>query len=95
MFQAWHECWLSPAFRGWNIEAELPRISCPLLVLHGEDDEYGTAAQVDAIVDGVTGAVEFKLLPGCGHAPHLQAPDAVLELVARFATSLGCGNRYG
>jgi pimeloyl-ACP methyl ester carboxylesterase len=95
VFRAWHECWLSPAFRGWNIEAELPRISCPLLVLQGEDDEYGTAAQVDAIVGGVTGAVESKLLPGCGHAPHLQAPDAVLDLVARFVTSLGHSNRYG
>jgi pimeloyl-ACP methyl ester carboxylesterase len=84
LFRAWHETWLSPAFRGWNIEAELPRVACPTLVLQGELDEYGTAAQVGAIARGVAGPVETGLLPGCAHVPHHQAADAVLERVARF-----------
>jgi pimeloyl-ACP methyl ester carboxylesterase len=84
LFRAWHETWLSPAFRDWNIEAELPRIGCPSLLLQGEADEYGTAAQVETIARGVAGPVETGLLPGCGHAPHLQAADAVLERAARF-----------
>jgi pimeloyl-ACP methyl ester carboxylesterase len=84
LFRAWHETWLSPAFRGWNIEAELPRVACPALALQGELDEYGTAAQVEAIARGVTGPVESELLPGCAHVPHRQAADALLERVARF-----------
>jgi pimeloyl-ACP methyl ester carboxylesterase len=84
VFRAWHETWLSPAFRVWNIEAELPRIGCPALILQGEDDEYGTRAQVDAIVRQVSGPVESALLPGCAHVPHQQARDAVLALVTDF-----------
>jgi pimeloyl-ACP methyl ester carboxylesterase len=84
LFRAWHETWLSPAFRDWNTGAELSRVTCPTLVLQGEADEYGTAAQVEAIARGVAGPVESELLPGCAHVPHHQAADAVLERVARF-----------
>jgi pimeloyl-ACP methyl ester carboxylesterase len=84
IFRAWHECWLSPAFRDWNIEAELARIVCPTLVLQGEADEYGTPAQVTAIAKGVTGPAETALLPGCAHIPHLQAAEAVLDRIAGF-----------
>ncbi len=84
LFAAWAETWLSPAFRGWNVEPELPRVACPVLVLQGEADQYGTPAQVEAIARGVRGPVETALLPGCGHAPHHEAPGAVLELAAAF-----------
>jgi len=84
VFRAWHETWLSPGFRDWNIEAELRRIGAPTLVLQGEDDEYGTPAQVAAIAAGVAGPVETALLPGCAHVPHHQARAAVLELAAGF-----------
>jgi pimeloyl-ACP methyl ester carboxylesterase len=93
VFRAWHETWLSPAFRGWNIEGELPRITCPTLVLQGEDDEYGTRAQVEAIVRGVSGPAESVLIPGCAHVPHHQAQDRVLDLIESFlgrpATKMG------
>lgn len=84
LFEAWATCWLSPAFASWNIEAELPRIICPTLILQGEDDEYGTPAQVAAIMCGVRGPAESTLLPGCAHIPHLQAQDAVMPLAERF-----------
>lgn len=84
LFRAWAERWLSPEFRDWNIEAELPKIACPTLVLQGEDDEYGTPAQVTAIVERLAGPAEGVLLPDCGHVPHHQARAEVLELVARF-----------
>jgi pimeloyl-ACP methyl ester carboxylesterase len=85
---AWIGTWLSPAFRGWNIEAELRGIRCPVLVLQGELDEYGTAAQVDAIARGVAGPVRPALLPGLRHTPHREAPDAVLGIVAEFLAPL-------
>ena len=88
IFKAWHDGWQAPAFRAWNIEAELPRIVCPTLVLQGEDDEYGTPAQVDAIVRGVAGPAEGVLLPGCGHTPHHAAGERVLGLVVDFVGRL-------
>ena len=45
----WTSVWLDPAFRAWNIEACLPSVRAPALVIQGEDDEYGTVAQVEAV----------------------------------------------
>jgi pimeloyl-ACP methyl ester carboxylesterase len=83
-FYGWNDVWLAPAFRAWNIEEYLPRISCPVLVLQGEDEEYGTSAQVKAIATQVSGPVETELLPGCGHSPHRDCRERVLDRIAAF-----------
>ena len=51
-FWGWNRPWLDPEFRKWNLEEFLPRISVPILVVQGENDEYGTRKQVDAIQRG-------------------------------------------
>jgi len=84
-FHGWADAWLDPRFRDWNLEAILPTIRVPALVIQGEGDEYGSASQVDAIARQSGAPVETMLLSGCGHAPHRDARDAVLEAVARFA----------
>jgi pimeloyl-ACP methyl ester carboxylesterase len=86
-FRGWNDVWLDPAFRWWNIEEYLPAITCPVLVLQGEEDEYGTRAQVDAIAAQVRGPVETELLSRCGHAPHRECRELVLERIARFVES--------
>ncbi len=91
MFRGWHDIWLRPHRRSWNMEAELRRILCPTLILQGEDDEYGTRAQVDAIATGVSGPAEILWLPGCGHTPHHQLREAVLDAVAHFINR-ACAN---
>ena len=48
-------CGSNPAFRSWNLEAFLPRISCPALLIQGDLDEYGTLQQIDAIERQVAG----------------------------------------
>jgi pimeloyl-ACP methyl ester carboxylesterase len=88
VFRRWADRWLSPDFFHWNIEAYLPEITCPLLALQGEDDEYGTAAQLQRIEEGVSGPVDAKLLPECGHFPHVQARKKVLDEMIRFIESL-------
>ena len=81
-FYGWNDVWLSPAFRGWNIEPEVRRVSVPALVLQGADDEYGTLAQVEAIERCAAGPVDRLLLAGCGHAPHRDRRPLVEEAVA-------------
>jgi len=88
LFFAWADTWLSERFASWNIEDCLPRITSPVLAVQGEGDEYGTARQVEAIVDGVSGPVRSLILPDCGHAPHRHAEDRLLPAVADFVT--GC-----
>ena len=76
--------WLDLEFRSWNIEEYLPGISVPVLVIQGEQDEYGTLRQVEAIERGCGGPVESIILPGCGHSPHRDQPERILEAITSF-----------
>ena len=84
MFYLWCDAWLDPRFRDWNIEGYLPGIRCPVLAIQGEDDEYGSMAQLDAIARQVRGPCELLKLPGCGHSPQRDRADDVAAAVARF-----------
>ncbi len=88
LFRAWSHTWLSPWFRHWQIEYLLPSIDCPLLVIQGRDDQYGSLDQVDAIVAKTAGPAQPMLIDHCGHSPHLQTPDAVLAAMSDFITCL-------
>ena len=88
IFYRWASRWLSPEFLSWNIEEYLPKITCPILVLQGEDDEYGTSAQIQGIVDRVSGPAHSKLIPDCGHVPHFQAKNAVLSEMKQFISTI-------
>jgi pimeloyl-ACP methyl ester carboxylesterase len=68
-FWGWNRAWLDPGFRAWNLEAYLPRIRVPTLVVQGSADQYGTLAQVDAIERQLAGPVETLIVDGAGHAP--------------------------
>jgi pimeloyl-ACP methyl ester carboxylesterase len=82
-FRGWNDVWLDPAFRAWNIENMLSLIRCPLLAVQGEDDEYGTMAQIDVIARCVPQARLLKL-PACGHSPHRDQPRALTDAAAAF-----------
>jgi pimeloyl-ACP methyl ester carboxylesterase len=84
MFHGWSDIWLAPEFRDWSVESELARIRCPVLAIQGEDDEYGSAAQVQAIASRVSGPAAVALIPGCGHIPHHQARERVLREMTEF-----------
>jgi pimeloyl-ACP methyl ester carboxylesterase len=88
-FRGWNDIWLDPAFRAWNIEEYLPAISCPVLMIQGLDDEYGTTAQLEAIEHSVaTRRVERLMLAACGHAPDRDQTESTLSAIARFVTEL-------
>jgi pimeloyl-ACP methyl ester carboxylesterase len=84
MFRSWTDVWLRPEFRAWNIEEYLKPIIVPLLAIQGEDDEYGTLAQLEAVSSQVSGPAQKLVLPRCGHSPHRDQPEAVLEAAASF-----------
>jgi pimeloyl-ACP methyl ester carboxylesterase len=86
--ESWVEVWLRPEFRSWDIRSLLPRVRCPVLVLQGEDDAYGTPAQLEALTAGCGGPVETRLLPRCGHSPHRQQREATLAAMAAYVRRL-------
>lgn len=87
-FWSWNEVWLDPAFRDWNIESQLAAVSCPVLLLQGHDDQYGSVEQIHSVANGVAGDAEVTLLERCGHSPHRDRRDCVLERTARFVRGI-------
>jgi len=87
MFWAWASTWTTDEFRNWNIEHFLARITCPSLVIQGEDDEYGTLKQVEGIINQTTGNAEKLILSKVKHTPHKESPEVVLMQVSEFIAS--------
>ena len=88
-FWGWNDIWLHPDFRSWNIEEYLPRITCPMLVIQGLDDQYGTMAQVEAIRKQSGGSAEVLKLKNCRHSPQRDQPKATLEAITKFVETVG------
>jgi pimeloyl-ACP methyl ester carboxylesterase len=82
-FWGWNRIWLDPAFRGWNIEAEVARIRCPLLAIQGVDDEYGTLEQIHRIQRNLP-ATQLLELGHSGHSPHRDQPERVIDASVEF-----------
>ena len=87
-FLGWARIWLDPRFRTWSLAKEASALTVPTLLIQGEDDAYGTLAQLDAIGEVAKGPVRRLVLRDCGHSPQRDQEAAVLEAVAAFVTRL-------
>jgi len=87
-FWGWNTIWLAPEFRQWSIEASLPNIRCPLLAVQGLDDEYGTLEQIRGIQRRLP-HTQLLELPQCGHSPHRDQPEALMQAVVEFMQANG------
>lgn len=86
-FWQWNDVWLSPDFRAFDIRAECRAIRAPLLAIQGLDDEYGSMAQLDELARAAPQAQLLKL-PGCGHSPQRDQPQAVNQAIAELLRQL-------
>jgi len=86
-FWQWNDVWLSEAFRPYDIRPEISAITAPLLAIQGEDDPYGTMAQIDEIAVAVPHARLVKLAQ-CGHSPHRDQPEAVAQAIQAWIATL-------
>lgn len=76
---AWTDTWLSPAFAEWNLDNYLRDVRCPVLSLHGDNDEYGSLEHPRRI-HALTGS-RSVIMQGCGHVPHREQPEKVIETI--------------
>jgi pimeloyl-ACP methyl ester carboxylesterase len=91
--EAWSDAWLGPSFRAWTIEAELPRVSCPVLLIQAENDPYGSLEHIRTIASSVRGRVDTMVLPGTSHAPHRDSFRLVMDRMTRFIDGLDSNPR--
>jgi pimeloyl-ACP methyl ester carboxylesterase len=84
VLDSWTGTWLSRDFAGWTLDADLARIRCPLLAMHGDRDEYGSRRQPERIVAQAGGPAEMAIIADCGHLPHREQPEAAIRAVMRF-----------
>jgi pimeloyl-ACP methyl ester carboxylesterase len=68
--------------------ALLKQINCPVLVLQGENDVFGSTVHREALRAALP-AVEFELFANTGHLPHREQTELVLNRIARFLTAPG------
>lgn len=88
VFKAWLKTWLSDWFQSWNIEYLLPSIRCPLLVIQGMADQYGSEEQVYSIVSKSSGPAYPFMVENCGHIPHLEQPERLISRISGFIESI-------
>ena len=84
LFEAWTGTWLSDSYRKWDISEKLKNISCPVLILQGDSDEYATEEQAMAIRTKVGGRSELNFITDCGHIPHQEKKEEVIHCITSF-----------
>ena len=84
-FYGWNAAWLDPKFRDWDISEYLAYIRVPVAILQGAEDEYGTIRQIEIAQEECYCPVDVTIVPGAGHSPHREAPEATLNAISEFA----------
>jgi pimeloyl-ACP methyl ester carboxylesterase len=88
-FYSWSGPWLDPQFMAWDLAPELAAIGVPMLIIQGDQDQYGTLEQVETAKRLCPTPVEAVILPGIRHIPHRDAPAETLAAVVDFVARLG------
>lgn len=87
VLSAWIDTWLAPEFSNWSLDDVLQSVRCPVLAIHGDDDEFGSARHPQRIRDLSSGPATMLILPNCGHVPHREQSQVVIEAVQAILVS--------
>jgi pimeloyl-ACP methyl ester carboxylesterase len=78
---AWIDTWTAPSFADWNLDDELRRVACPVLAIHGDQDEYGSLRHPRRIASLSAAPVTLRIGESWGHVPHREHEAGVLAAV--------------
>jgi pimeloyl-ACP methyl ester carboxylesterase len=87
-FRGWHDVWTDPGFADWNVADAIDHLRIPVLAIQGQQDSYGTLAQIEEISERIYAPLETEILDGCGHASHLEKEQETLAAVTDFCARL-------
>lgn len=74
------------ALSGWDGRADLGKITCPTLVVAGDEDPSTPPEVLREIADGVPGSTFVTLSPAA-HVPTVEIPDRVSEVLREHLTA--------
>jgi lipoate-protein ligase A len=77
---------------GWGLEPYVARLRCPVLAIQGEDDEFFSAAQLEALARLVPHAQVLRIA-GSRHYPLHQARNDVLAASIRLVRAVAGASR--
>jgi len=81
LFRLWHETWLSDYFSQWSIVPLLKQINCPVLAFQGENDEFGTPAQLEILKTEIKTEVTVCEIREAAHTPRKEAEAMTMRLI--------------
>ena len=72
------------ALKALDLSSGARTVACPTLLVVGEDDQATPPKMAETLRVLIPGAT-LTTMPGIAHAPQLQAPNDLLELIAKFS----------
>jgi len=84
VLNAWTGVWLSPDFAQWNLDYCIKEVTCPVLIIHGENDEYGSNAFPEYIASNTSSITTQNIIKACGHMPHHEKTNEVIDSMITF-----------
>jgi len=66
-------------------------ITCPTLVIAGEDDKLRSRAEALELHEAITGS-NFEIIEGTGHMIPLEAPERLVEVISQWLNDLETAN---
>lgn len=70
-----------------NLAARLTELRVPTLVVSGAQDDIVPPEQSERLAQEISGA-QLELLPGCGHLPQEECPEAFVQVVTAWLETL-------
>ena len=71
------------AMKTWSRADNLPRISCPTLIVWGESDRSYSWPQIRELWEHIPDA-SLAVIPGCAHAAHMEKPEIFNAILGDF-----------
>jgi pimeloyl-ACP methyl ester carboxylesterase len=84
----WSDVWLHNDVSAWDLREDLAYIRVPILIVQGEQDDFGSVRQIEIAKEECYCPVEAKMLPGIKHVPYREAPEVTLAAIGEFCRSL-------
>ena len=89
LIDKWSSFWLNSKETDWEASDSLKKITIPLLLIQGDNDDFGTFAQIERVAElAKSNIIEVAKIDNCGHIPHLEKQEEIMKLSHDFINKL-------